>query len=198
MLSPPCPQVRETCKYGRDPLLLFSVLYRFWAASYTASNGDAMRELSTQFLAHAEGQSATGPLLIAHRMVGVSLACTGDIAQGRPHFDRAIALYDPSAHRPLASRFGQDARVTTLDYRSWAHWLLEYPEGVIADIERSLEAANEIGQAASLMLPLGHAPFIYLECGDYAKAKAIVDELVALANEKGALFWKAFAMMNQG
>ena len=27
---------------------------------------------------------------------------------------------------------------------------------------------------------------------------ALVDELVALADEKGALFWKAFGMLNQG
>jgi hypothetical protein len=34
-----------------DPLVLFSVLYGFWVASYIAFNGDVMRELATQFLA---------------------------------------------------------------------------------------------------------------------------------------------------
>jgi len=28
------------------------------------------------------------------------------------HLDQAVALYDPDAHRPLATRFGQDNRVT--------------------------------------------------------------------------------------
>ena len=91
-----------------DPLLLFSVLYGFWVANYIAFNGDVMRELATQFLALAEKQGATVPLMIGHRVTGISLLCTGDIAKSRAHFDQALALYDPAAHRPLATRFGVD------------------------------------------------------------------------------------------
>ena len=54
-----------------DPLLLFSVLYGFWVANYVAFNGDAMRELAAQFLALAEKQGATVPLMIGHRLMGV-------------------------------------------------------------------------------------------------------------------------------
>ena len=39
-------------------------------------------------------------------VMAVSLASTGDFAQSRAHFDKAIGLYDPAAHRPLATRFG--------------------------------------------------------------------------------------------
>ena len=76
-----------------DPLLLFSVLYGFWVANYVAFNGDAMRELAAQFLALAEKQGATVPLMIGHRLMGTSLLCTGDIAEGRAHLrsgDRAL------------------------------------------------------------------------------------------------------------
>ena len=97
-----------------DPLLLFSVLYGFWVANFVAFNGDVMRELAAQFLALAEKQGATVPLMIGHRLMGISLLCTGDIAEGRAHLDQAIALYDPAEHRPLATRFGQDSRVADL------------------------------------------------------------------------------------
>ena len=131
-----------------DPLLLFSVLYGFWVAKLVAFNGDVMRELAAQFLALAEKQGATAPLMIGHRLMGVSLLFTGDIAQGRTHLDQAIALYDPAEHRPLATRFGQDARVAILSYRSWALWLLGYPEAALADADHALKDAREIGQAA--------------------------------------------------
>ena len=91
-----------------DPLLLFSVLYGFWVANYVAFNGDVMRDLAAQFLALAEKQGATAPLMIGHRLMGISLLCTGDIAEGRAHLDQAIALYDAAEHRPLATRFGID------------------------------------------------------------------------------------------
>ena len=101
-----------------DPLLLFSVLYGFWVANFVAFNGDVVRDLAAQFLALAEKQRATVPLMIGHRLMGTSLLFTGDIAEGRAHFDQAIALYDPAEHRPLATRFGQDVGVAILSYRS--------------------------------------------------------------------------------
>ena len=97
-----------------DPLLLFSVLYGFWVANYVAFNGDVVRDLAAQFLALAEKQGATVPLMIGHRLMGTSLVHTGDIAEGRAHYDQALALYDPAEHRPLATRFGQDVGVISL------------------------------------------------------------------------------------
>jgi hypothetical protein len=55
------------------------------------------------------------------------------------HFDRAIAFYDPGAHRRLATRFGQDLRVAILSYRSFALWMLGYPEAALADTEHALK-----------------------------------------------------------
>jgi predicted ATPase len=181
-----------------DPLLLFSVLYTFWVASYVAFNGDAMRELAAQFLALAEKKGATVPLMVGHRVMGISLLCTGDIELGRAHFDRAIGLYDPAAHRPLATRFGQDNRVAILAYRSHALWYLGYPASALTDTDQALSYAREIGQAATLMYALFHASFAQIYCGNYATANAVIDELIAFADEKGAPFWKAHGRLNQG
>ena len=137
-----------------DPLLLFSVLYSFWVANYSGVQWRCRRELAAQFLALAEKQGATVPLMVGHRLMGTSLLFTGDIAEGRAHFDQAIALYDPAEHRPLATRFGQDTRVSALSYRSWALWLLGYPEAALADADHAVKDAREIGQAATLMYAL--------------------------------------------
>ena len=147
-----------------DPLLLFSVLYGFWTANSVAFNGEAVRELAAQFLALAEKQAATVPLMIGHRLMGQSLLYIGDIAQGRAHYEHAVALYDPAMHRPLATRFGQDVGVAMLCYRSFAHWLLGYPQAARMDIERALKDAREIGHAATLMYATAHAllPYIVL------------------------------------
>jgi class 3 adenylate cyclase/predicted ATPase len=183
---------------GEPPLRLFSVLFGFWVANLVAFNGDAVRELAAQFLALAEKQNPALPLMIGHRLMGTSLLCTGDIAKGRTHLDRAFALYDPAEHRPLAARFGQDAGVTILSYRSWALWLLGRPEAALADADHALKDAREIGHAASLMQALHVAPVTQIYCGNYAAGNAHSGELVALAEKKGALFWKAYGMMNQG
>ncbi len=123
---------------------------------------------------------------------------TGDVAESRAHYDRALALYDPAEHRPLATRFGQDIRVAILSYRSWALWLLGYPEAALADADYALYDAREIGQAATLMFALANSTFVHLFSRNYAAVKARADELVALADEKGALFFKVGGMFFQG
>jgi hypothetical protein len=77
-------------------------------------------------------------------------------------------------------------------------WLLGYPEAALADIDYALTDAREIGQVATLMYALGHLTHFF--CGNYAASMAQSDELLALADQKGAslLFWKARGMMNRG
>jgi predicted ATPase/class 3 adenylate cyclase len=181
-----------------DPLLLFSVLYGFWVANYVAFDGGMMRELSTEFLALAEKQRATMPLSVGHRLVGTSLACTGDIAQGRAHLDRAAALYNPTEHRPLALRFGQDVRVAILSNRALALWMLGHPTAALADTDQLLTDAREIGQAATVMYALFHAAHIQLFRGNYQAVNTLGEEVVALAEEKGALLWKGSGVIDQG
>jgi predicted ATPase len=181
-----------------DPQLLFSVLYGFWVANYVAFNGGVMRELAGEFLALAEKQEATVGLIVGHRLVGTSLACTGDIAQGRAHLDRAVALYNPAEHRSLALRFGQDVRVSILSYRAMALWMLGYPKVALADMEQALADAREIGQATTLMHALFHAAWIYLSRGNYTEVQSIAERVIPLAEEKRAMLWKGGAMLNKG
>jgi len=77
-------------------------------------------------------------------------------------------------------------------------WLLGYPEAALADIDYALTDAREIGQVATLMYALGHLTHFF--CGNYAASMAQSDELLALADQKGAslLFWKARGMMHRG
>jgi predicted ATPase len=181
-----------------DPLTLFSVLYGICVANLAAFNGSVVRELAAQFLALAEKQKATAPVMIGHRLMGSSLLCTGKIMEGRAHYNHALALYAPAEHRQLATRFGQDVAVATLAFRSLASWMLGYPMAALADTEQAISNAREIGQAATLMYALAVASFAPALCGSYATAKSLLDELLPLAEDKGTSWWKAFGMMEQG
>jgi predicted ATPase len=181
-----------------DPLLLFTVLYGLWVGNYVAFNGDMVRELATQFLALAEKQGATVPIMIGHRLVAVSLLFTGDIAASREHLDRAIALYDPAVDRALTTRFGQDGRVSSFSFRALPLWLLGYPEAAQADIDLAVKEAAEIGHAATSMLALGITNYTHLVCGNHVAANTLADQLLALADEKGASLRKAEAMFQLG
>ena len=181
-----------------DPLLLFSVLYGFWVVNLVAFNGPLVHGLATQFLTLAERQRTTVPLMVGHRLMSVSLTHIGKFAEARAHSERAMRLYDPVEHRPLAMRFGQDVRVAILSYYSWASWFLGYPDAALAATDQAIRDAREAGDAATLMYALVHASMTHNFCGDYSTAYAEAVEDIALASEKGSPFWAAFGKTAQG
>jgi hypothetical protein len=123
-----------------NPLMLYSVLYGAWVTNVVAFNGDALLTLAKQFLALAERQRAAVPIMIGHGIMGYSFLTTGSLAQAQIHSDHAIAVYDPG-HRPLTMLFGLDVCVNIVGQRSYASWLLGYPEAALADANQSLNLA---------------------------------------------------------
>ena len=181
-----------------DPLLLFSILYGFWVANFVAFNGEALRKLAAQFLALAEKQAASGPIMIGHRLMGTSLAYTGNLVKGIAHYDTAFALYDPAKHRALATRFGQDVSVVILSLRAFSLWLLGYPDQARADAEGALTNAREIGHAVTLMYALLNAAVLHIHRGNYQEANSFDNELAMLAEQADAPFYKAVSEAHRG
>jgi class 3 adenylate cyclase/predicted ATPase len=176
---------------AEDPLALFSVLNGFWLTNQVAFNGNALLELASEFLAIAEKQNATAPLMIGHRLVGTSSVLTGKVVEGRAHLDHAIALYVPGEHRSLATRFASDTRINILASRSLALNVLGYRDAARADADYALEDAREFGHVPTMLVALFWGSLTHIQRRDHASANSQLSELVALADEKGAPFWKA-------
>jgi predicted ATPase len=180
-----------------DPLLLFSVLSALYNTELSAFNGDVARERAAQILALAEKQGGKVPLMLGHRVMGLTSVFTGNFVEAVVHKDQALALYDPVEHRPLAMRFVQDPRVSALMFRSLALWALGYPEAGLADTEQALSVARETGLAASLMHAMVMTCLTQLLSRNYAMAKAQSDELIRMAEKTGAVHYKAVGMMRR-
>ena len=153
--------------------------------------------LARQFLALAEQQKATAPIMIGHRLLGKTLLVMGDPAEALSHLDRAWALYDPAAHRPLATRFGHDVGVATLIFRPLALWLLGYPKTALVETERAITAARETDHIPTLLFALSCTAFTHICCRDTAAAAIHLDECIALAQEK-VPFYKMLAGAQRG
>jgi predicted ATPase len=175
-----------------NPELLFAVLAGFASANFLAFDGDAIGQLAQQLLILAEKQGAL-PLMIGHRLTGMTLLHTGNIAEGRAHYDQALALYEPPG-----TRFVQSERLLTLCLRSFALWLLGYPKAGLADLDQALFAAREIGEATFLMNALFLTSFFHLLCRNYEAAKAEADEFIILSDKTGALFSRGQGMIYRG
>jgi class 3 adenylate cyclase/tetratricopeptide (TPR) repeat protein len=177
-----------------DPELLLSVLAGFAAANFLAFNGDAMRRIAEQFLRLAETQEATVPRMVGHRVMGMTELHTGNIAQGRAHYDQALSLGDQ-----LTTRLPISERVLTLCFRCFALWLLGHPDRALVDLDHALSDARQNSYANDLLYALLFSTWFHLVCyRNYATAEVSANELVTLADKTGALVWRDQGMIYQG
>ena len=174
------------------------MLFGFFTANLYAAKHDLCRELAERTLTLAEKQKALVPLVVGHRMMAITLLLSGAIEQSRKHFDQALTLYDPVEHRSQAIRFGFDPRVVILGVRSRALWLLGHPNRGLADAEDALNGARAAGHAPTLLVALVSIEKIYLFSGNHTAASAALNELGALADEKGASAWKTGETAGRG
>jgi class 3 adenylate cyclase/predicted ATPase len=178
----------------------------FWGAAGQRSLARSALLEGREQLKRALDQIATLPAtadlrleeIKLHVALANALALTGDLVDGKEHYDRALAIYDPAEHRPVTTRSGRDVGVTLLAFRSGCVWLLGYPEASLSDAERAVKNARETGQATTLMYTLWQASLNHTLCGNYAAANAAVDELIALADEKGTPYFKALGTAVRG
>ena len=180
-----------------DPLLLTSLLYGFWTASYVGFCAPDMHRYANELVNLSRVTEDSGTKLMALRIHANTKMFTGDLEGSLKDFDDALAIYNPTVHRTLATRFGQDAKVSALISRSYTMWMLGFPDSALSDVSNAMNEANEVKQAATFMFAFAHASWTYFQRGDYKVALESDRELVRLAKEKGS-FWEAAGVMNQG
>src|SRR6516165_11948054 len=108
--------------------LHFFVLYGLWVSAYTGGAIAASLEHATNFLSVAQSQPSSGPLLVAHRTLAMSLVYSGDYRAALAHVETAASLYRPDEHRDSAFRYGQDIGVSAFLHLSLAIWHRGYPD----------------------------------------------------------------------
>jgi class 3 adenylate cyclase/predicted ATPase/energy-coupling factor transporter ATP-binding protein EcfA2 len=192
-------KAREFSKRVGDAGMHLAALYGLWAYHYLSGQPAAMLEQANEFLAFAERESETGPIMVGYRLVGTSRLINGYIADASDALYQALERYDPNEHgaaspvgRSLRARFGHDVGVTMYSYRSWALWLSGQP----ADAEKAAESLLKRGDALghddqSRLYALWHAGIIYVLLRNVDKVADIGSKLTELANDRELPYWQA-------
>ena len=116
----------ETAAVGTP--VQFSVLYGLWVSNAAGGNIAVTLEHASNFLSFAQSQPSSGPLLIGHRALALSLIYSGDYRAALAHFETAASLYRPDEHRDDTFRYGQDIGVGAFAMLSLALWHRGYPD----------------------------------------------------------------------
>jgi hypothetical protein len=188
--------VTETASVGTP--VHFFVLYGLWVSSTAGGTIADVLEHATNFLSSAQSQPSSGPLLVGHRTLALSLMLSGDYRAAHAHFETAASLHRPEEHRDSAIRYGQEIGVSAFVQLSWALWHRGYPNRSARAADRALALSQQLGHAHTLTHAFYYAGMAAVFARDVAAACAHSNDCVALASEHGFPLWVAIGRILQG
>ena len=151
------------------------------------------------------------PGVLGHFSSGRNLMFCGKFAASRSHLERALALYDPSAHRPLAqgieigSGWGTGTRplkiypsVNSQSFLGIVLFCLGFPDQALAQSTAAIVEARRLADPPSLALTLALGSVLASLAGDNAALGKLAGQRVAVATEQGLPIWRAQGTMYRG
>ena len=170
---------------------LFPVMYGRWVFGVSWQRYADSIQVAKQFVELAHQQSDTGPILMAHRVTGVTQFQMGQPGDAQENLSKVFELYDPAEHAPLRFKFGQDPYAAALAFSSLCLWQLGYPEQAESAIHRSIERAHELDHINTIAyVTLFGASVLYHLNGNLSALEEVTADIGSLAEEHGLTMWK--------
>jgi predicted ATPase len=173
-------------------------LWGLWYFYLVRAELQTAHELGEQLLQLAQRVHAPALLLVAHRVLGQTLAFLGEFSTAQMHLEREMTLYDLEQHHAFASLYGQDQGVIC---RSWAAlplWSLGYPDQALQRSREALTWAQELGHPFSLAYAMCFAGMLCQLCRDVQAAQEQATAEMALCAEQGFALYLARGTILQG
>jgi class 3 adenylate cyclase/predicted ATPase/energy-coupling factor transporter ATP-binding protein EcfA2 len=159
---------------------------------------DLALHLEEDLLRLSHKRNDSGGLVLGHASSGRTLMFAARFASSRSHSEKALALYDPTSHRPLVRQLGFHPHVSSRAYLGIALLCLGFPDQALAQSNAAITEARRLAHPTSLAvsLTLGALPLWLV--GDNAALGKRAAELVAVATEQGFALWGAQGTIYRG
>jgi DNA-binding SARP family transcriptional activator len=174
-------------RYGR-------ILWGLWmCASSFHGFGEAQR-LAREMAQLADRNDDLGLKVAAHAARCTNELFAGTVTAAIEQGRRAQAIYTPSDHRMLATRFGDDPGITCRAVTAWALWLAGEVAAARTEIEAAMIAADRAGHAPTCGFVHTLAAVLAQRAGDAEGAAAAAQRVLAHVGESRYPLWTAAAV----
>ena len=191
-------RAHELCRQVGETPQLFQALWGLWYFYLVRAELQTARELGEQLLHLAQRVQASASLLLAHRMLGQTLAFLGEFSTAHVHLERGMTLYDLEQHDAFASLYGQDQGVICRSWEALTLWSLGYPDQALQRSREALTLAQELVHPFSLAYAMCFAGMLCQLRRDVQAAQERATAEIALCTAQGFTLYLARGTILQG
>src|SRR6185369_4044813 len=123
------------------------VLWGLWTFHMLRAEMETARQIAEEFLHLSERLPYPGIAMRGHWALEITFTHAGNLVLALDHFNKALALYDPTQHRDDSFLYALNPGVAMPCFAAWALWCIGRPDQALARIEEALTLAREHGLA---------------------------------------------------
>lgn len=176
----------------------FPVLWGLYAAHIGQVSIDNAQTLAQELLELAEASGEAVFRMHAHHALGAVNLYRGDLVAAQMHLEQGFALYDRSLHANESRIYGQDPGVSCLNLLATVLWVRGECNRAIQMSQQALTMAEAIAHPFTFTMTMVYKANLHQYRGEAAATLALADEIAAMSEKLGFVFWAPVANYLQG
>jgi predicted ATPase len=150
-----------------------------------------MRAVADAFLRDAERRPGSLEAVMAHRAVGANFWSVGDFAAARPHYEQALAAYDPERHQASGLQMVLDPGIAGMMQFPAVLWVLGEVDRACALSEQGFRRAADSAHLPTVAYGHMYSCVLAILRRDAGLALPFAEALVDLSRKHGPPSWLA-------
>src|SRR5262249_42385264 len=134
----------------------------------------------------------------ARHSAGYSSYFIADFPRARQHAEKGIAHYSPERELQVAATTQTPSTFACGNFLTLSLWFMGYPDQAEEARRRAWATIEELSVSACTAFALGSVLLYHYVRRDCATVAKVSQELCALANEEGYLFWFVWGRIFRG
>ncbi|HEV8431116.1 MAG TPA: AAA family ATPase [Pyrinomonadaceae bacterium] len=191
-------RARELYEQLGDSPDVSEVFWGLWTFHTLSAELETARHLAERFLELAERLPYAGIKLRAHWALEITFMHLGNFELALDHFNKALALYEPEAHRDDSFLYALNPGVAMPCFASWALWILGRSDQAVTRLDEALALARELSEPQGLAHAFLFAAVIYHLRRDQLMAQQYAEAGIEISAKHGIVMYEAMATIMHG
>jgi tetratricopeptide (TPR) repeat protein len=193
-----CERARALCMQLDRPDKLYPPVWGLWTNQFVAGQLDDALATANEALTMARASGVPMLEVTGHHAVAYSHYYRGEWDAAIRHAEAGIALYDLEQERALTATFQISSTVNLVAALGSSLWMQGHQDRGLAELDRMLAIARDIGHPSALSNALGVACYMLTFHRDAPRMLRYATEVKGFARDEGWELWYAVGVMSSG
>lgn len=190
-------KARELHEQLGDSPDISEVLWGLWTFHTLSADLETARDIAEEFLRLSERLPYPGLALRGHWALETTFLHLGNFELALDHFEKALAIYDPTQHRDDSFFYALNPGVAIPCFAAWALWFTGFPDQSLERIEEALTIARELAEPHGMAHAALFASVLYQFRRDTLMVQYYAEAVLDISREHGLALYGAMAMIMQ-